>query len=123
MKQLKHRMSCVYILCFFHILVLIGGRFMKLIPKPFRNWLSRYGQLPVDVVYDYPRVTMIGQLHLYIENHHGLSHFSNQEIIINQQQYQMVVTGRDLVIKNLLKEEIVIEGQIENVSWRSPSNI
>ncbi|MED4689194.1 sporulation protein YqfC, partial [Peribacillus frigoritolerans] len=48
-----------------------------------RNWGKKVKQLmtktmdlPQDVMMDLPRITMIGQLHIYIENHRGLLAFT-----------------------------------------------
>ena len=47
-----------------------------------RNWSQQLKQLivkrmdlPEDVMMDLPRITMIGQIHIYIENHRGLIGF------------------------------------------------
>ncbi|GEN46504.1 sporulation protein YqfC [Alkalibacillus haloalkaliphilus] len=92
---------------------------MKYIPSKFSRWLTNYGMLPKDVIYDYPRVTMIGNIHLYIENHKGLLSFNETTITVKQDQGKIIIQGKQLVIKNLLAEEIVIEGVIDHVSWES----
>ena len=40
-----------------------------------RNWMTQKMDLPQDVMMDLPRITMIGQIHIYIENHRGLIAF------------------------------------------------
>ncbi|GAA0457542.1 sporulation protein YqfC [Alkalibacillus silvisoli] len=92
---------------------------MKYIPGKLNRLFTNYGMLPKDVIYDYPRVTMIGNIHLYIENHKGLLNFNEHEIIIKQDQGTIRIKGKQLVIKNLLAEEIVIEGVIDSVGWES----
>ncbi|GEL78317.1 sporulation protein YqfC [Tenuibacillus multivorans] len=88
---------------------------MRRVRKQVNHWLTRQLNLPADVIYDYPRITLIGDIHLYIENHHGLLTFESNEIKVKQQNSVIHVRGQDLVIKNLLKKEIVIEGKIDSI--------
>ncbi|TXK90253.1 sporulation protein YqfC, partial [Parageobacillus sp. SY1] len=45
-----------------------------------RRWLTDKLELPADIVMDLPRITMVGQIHIYIENHRGLLTFSDKEL-------------------------------------------
>ncbi len=91
---------------------------MKRIRRAMNQWLTQQAQLPKDVIYDYPRMTLIGHIHLYIENHKGLKQFQDHQIIVNQNDDQIIIVGKNLVIKNLLKQEIVIEGTIISVTQK-----
>ena len=44
-----------------------------------RDWMAQKMDLPQDVAMDLPRITMIGQIHIYIENHRGLLTFTDKE--------------------------------------------
>lgn len=85
--------------------------------QKMRKWLSQHMELPQDVIMDLPRITMIGQIHIYIENHRGLLSFSDEEIRLLLKQGQMIVKGKNLVIKTILPEEILLEGKIEKVLY------
>ena len=87
-----------------------------------RTWRQRFKQLvvrtmdlPQDVIMDLPRITMIGQLHIYIENHRGLLAFSETEVRLMLKHGQLLISGSALVIKTILPEEILIEGMIDKV--------
>lgn len=87
-----------------------------------RTWRQRFKQLvvrtmdlPQDVIMDLPRITMIGQLHIYIENHRGLLAFSETEVRLILKHGQLLISGSTLVIKTILPEEILIEGKIDKV--------
>lgn len=71
--------------------------------------------LPEDVMMDLPRITMIGQIHIYIENHRGLLAFSDKEVRLMLKQGQLLIRGSSFVIKTILPEEILLEGKIEQV--------
>lgn len=62
---------------------MIGGKWDEKI-KANKSMVNTKAQLPNDVIYDYPRMTLIGHVHLYIENHKGLKQFQDQQIIVEQ---------------------------------------
>ena len=35
--------------------------------EQMKNWLTKQIDLPVDVLMDLPRITLVGQVHIYIE--------------------------------------------------------
>ncbi|MGA9287283.1 MAG: sporulation protein YqfC [Anaerobacillus sp.] len=81
------------------------------------NWLTRRLELPADAVMDLPRITIVGQLHIYIENHQGVLKFSNEEVRLLLKQGQLLIQGKDFILKTILPEEILLEGKIEHVSY------
>ncbi|MDQ0244495.1 sporulation protein YqfC [Priestia abyssalis] len=85
--------------------------------QQMKNWITRKMELPADVLTDLPRVTMVGQIHVYIENHKGLLAFSDKEIRILLKQGQLLIKGQELVIKVIMPEEIVLEGKIGQVLY------
>ncbi len=82
-----------------------------------KNWFVNYSELPADVVMDLPRITLIGQLHIYIENHKGVLAFTKQELRLQLSQGQLLITGQNFVLKTILPEEILLEGTIDKVQF------
>lgn len=82
-----------------------------------RSWMTNKMELPQDVMMDLPRITMIGQIHIYIENHRGLLTFSDREVRLLLKQGQLLIKGQSFVIKTILPEEILLEGKIDEVSY------
>lgn len=82
-----------------------------------KKWLVQKVELPADVVMDLPRITMIGQLHIYIENHNGVLAFSKRELRLMLKDGQLLIKGNDFVLKTILPEEILLEGKIEQVLY------
>ncbi len=83
----------------------------------FRKWALEKMELPPDVMMDLPRVTIIGQLHIYIENHRGLLAFSDKEVRLLLKQGQILIKGNSFIIKTILPEEILLEGKINEVLY------
>ncbi|CAH0347047.1 sporulation protein YqfC [Bacillus sp. CECT 9360] len=71
--------------------------------------------LPQDVMMDLPRITLIGQLHIYIENHRGLLAFTDTEVRLMLKKGQLLIRGNEFVIKTILPEEIMLQGKIDQV--------
>ncbi|WNS74343.1 sporulation protein YqfC [Bacillus sp. DTU_2020_1000418_1_SI_GHA_SEK_038] len=84
-----------------------------------RKWMTKNMELPQDVMMDLPRITMIGQIHIYIENHRGLLAFSDKELRLLLKQGQLLIKGKAFVIKTILPEEILLEGKIDQVTYIS----
>ncbi|CAM3947390.1 sporulation protein YqfC [Lederbergia lenta] len=82
-----------------------------------RKWVTTRMDLPEDVMMDLPRVTMVGQLHIYIENHKGLLTFTDSELRLLLKQGQLLIKGDSFVIKTILPEELLLEGKIEEVLY------
>ncbi|AQX53702.1 sporulation protein YqfC [Priestia flexa] len=85
--------------------------------QQMKRWMTKTMELPADVLMDLPRITLVGQIHIYIENHKGLLAFSDTEIRVLLKQGQMLVRGEGLVIKVILPEELVLEGKINQVLY------
>lgn len=83
------------------------------------KWMMQNLELPADVVMDLPRITMIGQIHIYIENHRGVKAFSNEQLKLKLKQGTLVISGREFVIKTILPEEILLEGTISSVDFEN----
>jgi sporulation protein YqfC len=94
-----------------------GGPFMNKWGNRMKRWITHQMDLPADVTMDLPRITMIGQIHIYIENHKGLLSFSDQELRLLLKQGQLLIKGKSFVIKTILPEEILLEGKIDQVIY------
>ncbi|WP_240376589.1 sporulation protein YqfC [Bacillus piscicola] len=82
-----------------------------------KHWVTGKMNLPEDVLLDVPRLTMIGQLHLHVENHRGILHFSNEQVRLKLTQGEILINGENFVIKNILPDEILLEGTIVEIRY------
>ncbi|MBA4535873.1 sporulation protein YqfC [Bacillus aquiflavi] len=82
-----------------------------------RNWMTKKMDIPQDVMMDLPRITMVGQIHIYIENHRGLITFSDKELRLLLKKGQLLIKGKSFVIKTILPEELLLEGNIDQVTY------
>jgi sporulation protein YqfC len=91
---------------------------MSRFARKFRKWTVDVLDLPGDLVFDLPRLTLIGGKQLYIENHRGVIHFSPQELHLELQDGTMEVEGRGLVIRAIMPDEVFVEGTILGIKYR-----
>ncbi|QIB26308.1 sporulation protein YqfC [Caloranaerobacter azorensis] len=92
---------------------------MKKRVEDIKSTISDVLELPKDIVLDLPRITLIGNLQLYIENHKGIIEYSKQRIRINTNIGILRIVGNNLTIRTIVTEEIIIVGEIEVVEFIS----
>ncbi|KPU27945.1 sporulation protein [Caloranaerobacter sp. TR13] len=84
-----------------------------------KSTISDILELPKDIVLDLPKITLIGNLQLYIENHKGIIEYSKQRIRINTNIGILRIIGKDLTIRTIVTEEVIVVGEIEIVEFIS----
>jgi sporulation protein YqfC len=75
------------------------------------NWL----EIPKDIVMDLPKVVMVGNLQVFVENHLGILEYAAELIRIKVSIGELIIRGADLVLRNILRQEILIEGKITGI--------
>ncbi|HBI03689.1 MAG TPA: sporulation protein YqfC [Paenibacillaceae bacterium] len=88
---------------------------MKKWSENWRKVAAGVLDLPKDITMEMPRITMIGQYQMYIENHRGVLHFSDKELRLLLTKGQLMIKGSNLVIRAILPEEVLVEGIIHQV--------
>ncbi|QGG47897.1 sporulation protein YqfC [Heliorestis convoluta] len=79
--------------------------------------LSGFLEMPKDVLMDYPKLTMIGNVQLVLENHRGIIEYSEEKMRIMVTGGQIEIVGEKLILKTILPEELVVEGHIKQVRF------
>ncbi|UKS30337.1 sporulation protein YqfC [Paenibacillus sp. HWE-109] len=90
---------------------------MRRLTRKWNQFTAKILDLPQDVVQDLPRITMIGNVQLYVENHRGVLHFSSENLKLELTKGTLEVLGKNLIIRAILSEEVFIEGWIDNVKY------
>ncbi|KIL41706.1 sporulation protein YqfC [Gordoniibacillus kamchatkensis] len=90
---------------------------MRRLSRKLNQWAANMLDLPQDVVHDVPRITMIGNMQMYIENHRGVLHFSNDRLELRLTQGKLDIRGKGLVIRAIWTEEVFIEGTIDDIHY------
>ena len=74
-------------------------------------------ELPKDIIMDLPKITMIGNIQVFVTNHKGLIEYTKNIIRINTNCGVLKITGSDMYIKTIITEEIIIFGTIEGFEF------
>jgi len=77
--------------------------------------ISEALELPIDIMMDLPRLSVVGNIEASLLNHKGIIEYTQETIRINTKSGVFKITGEDLEIKTILSEEIVIIGLIRNI--------
>ncbi|EGG84911.1 sporulation protein YqfC [Lachnospiraceae bacterium 2_1_46FAA] len=73
--------------------------------------------LPKDVIFGVPIITMTGQLEVCVENYKGIMEYTDTLIRIRSKVGQIRVTGRNMQIEYYTNDEMKITGQIKSVEY------
>jgi len=92
---------------------------VKKIRQKFKHFAASKLDLPKDVIFDMPRITVIGSYQLYIENHRGVIQFDEHHLHLRLSKGEVKITGDQLVIRAILPEEVFIEGLIQDIQFIS----
>lgn len=97
---------------------------MEEVGKGKRNQKAGFGakvaaffELPSEVVHNLPRLVLIGDQQLIVENHQGLQVYTGTEIRLKTAVGALKVTGEGLEIKLITQDQVNIDGRIQTVAW------
>ncbi len=79
--------------------------------------LAGFLEIPQDIVLDLPRITMLGNKQLLVENHKGIIEYTPSLVRIKLTQGELFVHGENLSLGNLQAEQILVEGVVQEVKY------
>lgn len=88
--------------------------------KPRRiGFLERTAEvfdLPADAVAGLPKLELVGDCELRVENHKGILAYGREEIHISGGIYLIKIAGRELELRAMTGVELLITGTITQIS-------
>lgn len=91
-------------------------------PKRYESALLRAASLfdlPADAVAGVPRVELLGENELRVENHRGILSYSTEEIHISTGHFIIQVQGQTLSLRAMTAVDLLITGTISGLSIQS----
>lgn len=85
--------------------------------KRLKRQMSDMLEIPSDIILDLPKVVLVGDLQVFIENHRGIVEYSAESVRVNVGDYEVAVSGEGLLLRNILPDEICLEGRIKSVQF------
>jgi sporulation protein YqfC len=96
---------------------------LKAAPKQrFREKLTEILELPKEIVLNMPKLTMLGNGDLIIENYKGIIEYSEGVVRLNTTTGIIKVMGADIYIKEITSENIMIYGNILSLQFLKNDN-
>lgn len=75
-------------------------------------------EIPDDIVLNLPRITLLGNTQMLVENHKGIVEYTAESIRIRLNRKELIIIGTQLTLGNLQAEELIIEGEIQEVRFQ-----
>lgn len=85
--------------------------------KKLKRQMSDMLEIPSDIIMDLPKIVLVGDLQLFIENHRGIIEYTAENVRVNVGDYEVAVSGEELLLRNILPDEICLEGRIKTVQF------
>jgi sporulation protein YqfC len=79
--------------------------------------LANLLEIPDDIVLDLPRITLLGNMQMLVENHKGIIEYTNKNVRIRLKRGELVLVGVGLLLGNLQAEELIVEGEITELRF------
>ncbi|MDD2432152.1 MAG: sporulation protein YqfC [Clostridia bacterium] len=79
--------------------------------------VAHFLKLPPEIIYNLPKVTLIGNLQVLIENHRGIIEYSTGKVRVSVNTGEIEVQGQELVICNITRDGICLEGDISGLKY------
>jgi sporulation protein YqfC len=79
--------------------------------------ITHFLDLPQEIIYNLPKVTLIGNLQVLIENHRGIIEYSTGKVRVSVNTGEIEVVGKELVICNITRDEICLDGDISGLKY------
>lgn len=89
-----------------------GNKQKKKKPGMLNSFLAEVFEVPEDLALDMPRITLIGNIKLSVENHKGIMEYKKNEIRLRVNDGFLVAKGRNLSLKNISNDEVLLQGEI-----------
>ncbi|MBE0466135.1 MAG: sporulation protein YqfC [Candidatus Desulforudis sp.] len=85
--------------------------------KKVRRTMADILEIPGEIALDLPKIILVGNVQVIIENHRGIVEYSADSVRVVVPAGEVTVRGRELVLRNILPDELCIEGRIESLGF------
>jgi len=89
--------------------------FLRWEKMKFKSAFVNVLEIPQDVALNLPRITMVGNLQLIIENHKGIVEYTEKKIRVLVTRGYLEINGENLILRNIYSDEIMINGEIAGI--------
>ncbi len=85
--------------------------------KKIKRQVSEFLEIPGDVMLDLPKIVLVGNIKIFIENHRGILEYTTEKVRVNVMEDEVSIMGENLLLRNVLPDELCVEGKIKSISF------
>ena len=83
--------------------------------KKIRETAGEWLEIPGEIAADVPRMELLGEHRVHLENHRGVLHYDSSAIRIATSLGPVSIRGEELLLRNVGREDILFKGTIHSV--------
>lgn len=83
--------------------------------KGLREKTAELFDLPADVIAGVPKVELVGNSQVRMENHRGILNYGTEEICVSGGKYVVRIQGCGLELRAMTPTELLITGTVERL--------
>ncbi|NLJ40717.1 MAG: sporulation protein YqfC [Clostridiales bacterium] len=82
-----------------------------------KSTVSEMFELPKEITLDMPKINLIGNGQMLVENHRGIIEYTPELIRVNSTVGVIRIQGNELSLRNIGAEDIMISGHIKSMEF------
>lgn len=85
--------------------------------KQFQQQVANILDIPSDLMMDLPKVVLVGDVQVIVENHRGIVVYTSEQVKVNTSLGDITIRGSGMILRNIMPDEIMVEGKINGVNY------
>ncbi len=81
--------------------------------KKNKKFLNKFKEIKEDIIVGVPLITQISNNKIIVENYKSILGFLDHEVKISTSVGTLTIIGKDIVMREMTAETIIIEGKIQ----------
>lgn len=82
-----------------------------------KSTVSEMFELPKEITLNMPKISLIGNNQMLVENHRGIIEYTPNLIRVNSTVGVIRIQGNELKLRNIATEDIMINGGIKSMKF------
>lgn len=87
--------------------------------KGIREKIAEMTDIPKDFMMNMPRITILGNKEIYVDNYKGLLEYTQETIRLATTNKVIIIKGDALMITRIVEEAVFIGGNIFSIEFAS----
>jgi len=91
--------------------------FFKKKKEKIQHGFANMLEIPEDILLNLPRITIVGNIQVYIENHRGVIEYTSEKLRVAVSNGEVEISGEDLFLLNILPDDLSLQGRIKSLAF------